>query len=31
MEPAYRKWQGILTLKVLSILKNYGRFENDDN
>jgi hypothetical protein len=31
MEPAYKEWQGILTLKALSILKNYGRFENDDN
>lgn len=31
MEPAYKERQGILTLEALTILKNYGRFENDDN
>ncbi|MEA2067298.1 MAG: hypothetical protein U9O65_09475 [Thermotogota bacterium] len=31
MEPAYKEWQGILTLKALSILKNYRRLEKDDN
>ncbi|MFW6119438.1 MAG: hypothetical protein ACOC80_00830 [Petrotogales bacterium] len=28
MEPAYKEWQGILTLKALTVLKRYGRLHS---
>lgn len=28
MKPAYREWQGVLTLDALLLLKRYGRIEN---